>query len=357
MLGIHYIKTNPTDFVLLFRSGKLRKSGSGLSFFYYAPSSSVVIVPAASKDTPFIFNESTNDFQSIAIQGQITYRVSDPAKLATMLDFTVDRNGHYTGDGMEVLPVRLTNLVQITVREKITNLNLKEALAAASDIVNHVHEKLKNSEQMKLLGLDLVDFSILKISPTPEISRALESTAREELLKAADQAVYERRNFAVEQERIIKENELQTQISVEEKNRLIREEQMNAELAVQEKTRMLEDAKMESLRSIESKKNQIELEKLTSHIDHENRKKELVRAEAENMKELSRARAESLREELSSISTLPPELLEVLASNQMDASKIVGRALRDLAKNADKIGTLQISPDLLTSLLNEKPKK
>ncbi|MCC6274576.1 MAG: band 7 protein, partial [Leptospiraceae bacterium] len=36
------------------------------------------------------------------------------------------------------------------------------------------------------------------------------------------------------------------------------------------------------------------------------------------------------------------------------SSKIIGRALRDIAKNADKIGNLNISPDLLTSLIGEK---
>ncbi len=354
MFGIRFIKTKPTDFTILFRRGKVKKQGPGLSFFYYSPSASVVIVPADSRDTPFIFKETTTDFQEIDIQGQITYHVIEPVKLASLLDFSVDIYGRYTGDGIEKLPVRLTNLIQVTMREKLRSLDLRGALASASDLVQHVRTRLKDAEVMKALGIEILDFSILKISPVPEMSRALEASARENLLKEADQALYDRRNFAVEQERRIKENELQTQISVEEKNRMIREEQMNAEIAVQEKQRKLEEEKMNAVQSVARKKTEIDAEQMKAQIDQEDKRKQLVAFESENALTQAKTRAEAMRMELDALAKLNPELLEVLASNQMDARKIISRAMRDLAKNAGKIGNLNISPELLTALMKEK---
>jgi hypothetical protein len=38
----------------------------------------------------------------------------------------------------------------------------------------------------------------------------------------------------------------------------------------------------------------------------------------------------------------------------MNSQQIVSRAMRDLAKNAQKIGNLNISPDLLNSLLEKE---
>ncbi len=50
MLGIRYIKVQPTDFILQYRPGKLVREGAGLSFFYFSPNSSLVLVPVASPD-------------------------------------------------------------------------------------------------------------------------------------------------------------------------------------------------------------------------------------------------------------------------------------------------------------------
>jgi len=354
MFGIRFIKVRPTDYVILYRKGKIRAEGTGLSFFYYAPSANVVIVPAASGDSPFIFKETTVDYQEINIQGQFTYRVLQPTKLAGLLDFAVDVNGRYTGDGSEKLPVRLTNVIQVTIREKLSGMDLRTALKSGSELVSHVKNRVKDNESLAALGIEIVDFAILKISPTPEMSRALEASARETLLKEADEAIYVRRNFGVEQERKIKENELQTQIAIEEKNRKIREEQMNIEIAVQEKKSLLEEAKMNSQKAIQEQQNEIEAQKLKAEIQREEERKKLVSHQAENTIQISKAKGEALRLEINALAGLSPELLEVLAANQMNSNQIVSRAMRDLAKNAQKIGNLNISPDLLNSLLERQ---
>ena len=93
MFGIKFIKVQPTTYLLQYRRGKIVREGVGLSFFYYAPTTSLVAVPVASTDTPFIFQETTADFQTVTIQGQVTYRVSDPKQLASLLNYTLDADG------------------------------------------------------------------------------------------------------------------------------------------------------------------------------------------------------------------------------------------------------------------------
>ena len=356
MFGIQFFKSSPTEYVILSRKGKIILEGNGMSFFYYSPSSNIVVLPSASCDSPFIFKETTIDYQEINFQGQFTYRVLEPKKLAGLLNFSVDSSGNYTSDGMEKLPVRLTNSIQVALREKLAGMDLRTALKSGTEFVHHVKNKMKTDDSIISLGLEVMDFSILKISPTPDMSRALEATARETLLKEADEAIYVRRNFAVEQERKIKENELQTQISIEEKNKKIREEQMNIEIAVQEKKNLLEDSKMNSQKSIEEKKFQIEEQKLKSNIILEEEKKKLVSYQSTNAIELAKARAESLRLELEPILKLTPEVLEILSVNQLSSNQIISKAIRELAKNASKVGNLNISPELLTNLLQEVKK-
>jgi len=58
MFGIKFIKVQPTTYLLHYRGGQVVREGLGLSFFYYAPTTSLVAVPVASADVPFIFQET-----------------------------------------------------------------------------------------------------------------------------------------------------------------------------------------------------------------------------------------------------------------------------------------------------------
>jgi hypothetical protein len=76
-----------------YRGGQIVREGLGLSCFYYSPPTSLVAVPVVSTDTPFIFQETTADFQAVTIQGQVTYRAGEPKRLAALLNFTLAQDG------------------------------------------------------------------------------------------------------------------------------------------------------------------------------------------------------------------------------------------------------------------------
>ena len=85
MFGISYIKFDSMTYVIHFKNGQVAKEGRGLSFFYFSPNSSISAIPLGSNDLPFIFNETTHDYQNISIQGQVTYKISNPKQLAELL--------------------------------------------------------------------------------------------------------------------------------------------------------------------------------------------------------------------------------------------------------------------------------
>ena len=66
------------------------------------------------------------------------------------------------------------------------------------------------------------------------------------MLQKADEAIYARRNTAVELERGIKENELNTEIAIEEKRRTVRETQIRADIAIEQERATLVDSKVEN---------------------------------------------------------------------------------------------------------------
>ncbi|MDH5508200.1 MAG: SPFH domain-containing protein, partial [Anaerolineae bacterium] len=224
MLGFQYLKTNPTQYVIQYRRGRVKRAGAGLAFYYFRAISSISLVPISSVDVPFIFNEITKDFQPITVQGQLVYRITDPKLVASLLNYTVaGPNNNYISEDPERLAQRLVNLAQAHTRAEVQAQEMRAAIHNSETISRAVMDNLSASETLSAMGVEIISFAILAIKPIPEIGRALEAEAREMLLKQADDAIYERRNSAVEQERRIKENELNTEIAVEEKNRKIQE--------------------------------------------------------------------------------------------------------------------------------------
>jgi hypothetical protein len=335
MFGINFIKVQPTTYLLQYRHGKIVREGAGLAFFYYSPTTSLVAVPVGSTDVPFIFEEPTADYQTVTIQGQVTYRVADAKKLAGLLNFTLHRDGETcVSDDPHKLPLRVINLVHVLARAELQKLLLREAIRASEAIVNAVRQQLAASPSIAALGLEILGLSVLAIKPTPETSRALEAETREQLLREADEAIYSRRNAAVEQERAIKENELNTEIAVENKKRQIRETQMDAERSVQEKQHLLRTAEMQA------------------NIGLEERRKDLVGLAAENARAESDARAYGISATMKALGTADARILQALATAGMKPEQLIAFAFQELAGKAEKIGQLNISPDLLRELMN-----
>ena len=52
---LSFMKVQPTTYVLQYKHGKIKREGAGLSFIYYAPTSTIVAIPMASADVPFVF--------------------------------------------------------------------------------------------------------------------------------------------------------------------------------------------------------------------------------------------------------------------------------------------------------------
>ena len=338
MIGIKFIKVQPTTYLLQYRGGKIVREGLGLSFFYYGPTTSLVAVPVASTDTPFIFQETTADFQAVTIQGQVTYRISEPKRLAALLNYTLEKDGDtYVSEDPEKLPERVIHVINVIARAEIQKLPLREAIRASDTLVQAVKARLVAAEEITSLGLEVLGLSILAIKPTPETARALEAETREQLFREADEAVYARRNSAVEQERAIKENELNTEIAVENKKRQIRETQMEAERTVQEK------------------KHLVLKEALEANIGMEDRRKSLVALAGENAKAEADARAYGVSSTMKALGSADAKILQALATTGMKPEQLIAFAFQELAGRADKIGQLNISPDLLRELLTPQP--
>ena len=332
MFGLRYAKTSPSTYVIQYRNGQPVREGTGLAFFYFAPNASLVSVPLESVDVPFMFNEVSSDFQEVTVQGQVTYRVADPKLLASLMNFTLKPNGEYVSDDPTRLPQRVVNAVQVQLRSVLSGRSLHELLRGWEQMVQSVRDGLRRPDGLASLGLELVNLAVLAVRPNPETARALESTVREQILKQADDAMYLRRNSAIEQERAVKENELNTEIAIETKKRQIRETQLEAERAALERRQQIQDQEM------------------AGRIALEDKNKALTDLRVENARKEAEAKAYAVGSVMKAVQGVDPKVLQALTVGNADPSALIAMAFQGLAENAERIGELNISPDLLQQL-------
>ena len=332
-----YVKFSPNQYVLRFTKGRLTAEGKGLSFFYLDRMTSAAAVPVSNTDADLIFEETTADFQKLTVQGQLTYRITDYKKAASAVDFTVNlKTKDYSGNPIAKLSKRIINISEVAVRGLIGGMELTEALSAGEGLAADVLERLCGDAEIAELGAQVIGFSVMKIAANPETARALEAATREEILKQSDDALYERRNASIDQERRVKENELSTEISVQEKKKKIRETEIQTRMMVQAR-----EAEMERIRL----DNEIELEK---------KRRELADLKLENAKKEADADSYRIGAVMEAYGRLGSEVLIALAQLNMEPEKLIAQAFEKLAANSGNIGTLNITPDLLESLTGKR---
>ena len=298
MLGIAFFKGQPTDYIIKYAGGRAVRQGLGQSFYYVTLSTQVAVIPTSTRDASFVFNELTNNFQSVTLQGQFTYRISDPAQAATQLNFAWNtKRQEYAAKDPDSLPPRIANVVQMETRRELQQRTLEQTLRQSQDIAGAVLARIREAALLAPLGVELTNLYFLSAKPTPEVAKALEAQYRETLLRQADEAIYARRGAAVAEERKIKESEGATQIALEEqRSSLIALEGDNARIEAENKGQALETL-----------------------------------AEFE-------ARASAQR---------------LAVYSGMDPRSVLALALKEIGENARKIGNLNITTETLGSLLNE----
>ncbi len=332
MFGIRFFKSSPSQYVFQVRNGRVVREGTGLAFFYFAPQSSLVSVPLSAVDVPFMFEEITSDFQTVSLQGNIRYRIANPKAAIEQQDFSLLSTGEYASEDPLKLSSKILNSVKAQFRTLLQNSDLRMVLQATDSLSKNAKRDLSANANLAALGIEIGELSLLAAKPTPDTARALEAAVREKILKEADDAIYQRRNAAIEQERSVKENELRSELIIEEKKRLVRETQVETERAVLEKQQ------------------QLQAQELAGRVSLEQQNGALVQLQVENKKREADASAYALNATIQVVRDLDPRTLQALTMGSASPEQLMALGFQNIADNAQKIGEFNFSPDLIRQL-------
>ncbi|MET1112139.1 MAG: SPFH domain-containing protein [Allosphingosinicella sp.] len=304
------LRSEASSYVIRYRSGRPVRAGRGLAFWFRPQRASIAELPMDDRDTALFVKGRSKDFQDVAVQGRISWRVADPQRLAERVDFTIGLlTGDHKGEPVDQIESRFGGLAHQAAAQYLMERPVRELLDSGLEpLRQRIEAALADAPALIDIGVETITVRLSSIAPSSELERALQIPTFEALQQKADEAMFERRALAVDKERAIAENELANKVELARREkRLISEEADNARaraVAAAEAGQVAADAEAERIRSVES------------------------------------ARAEAEQGHMAVYRDVPGDVL-------------LGLAARDFAAKLESINELNVTPDLIASLIGE----
>lgn len=304
------LRSEASSHIIRYRNGRVRQSGRGLVFWFRPETASIAEVPMDDREMTLFVKGRSQDFQTVSVQGTIGWHVVDPELLASRVDFSIGLfTGKPQGEPIERIEARVAGIANQAVLQHLAQAPVRALLDAGPEPLRaRLEAVLAADPALAEIGVAAVAVRLTNLAPTSELERALQTPTFEALQQKADEATFERRALAVEKERAIAENELATK----------------TELARREKLLIAEEAENARNRATGvAEANQIE-----------------AAAEAERIRAIEGAKAEAEQQHIAIYRDLPPAIL-------------LGLAAQQLAGKLETIEHVNITPDLLATVLGE----
>ncbi|MCP4073378.1 MAG: band 7 protein [Hyphomicrobiales bacterium] len=307
---IRQIRADASSYIQYFRKGKLERNGRGLAFWFLPNGASITEIPIDDRQLSFMLKGQSIDFQELALQGTVIWRVTDPLKLAARIDFAVNLDtGLHNEKPVEQINGVLVSLVRQFAYAHLKEQGVRQLLeTGVAPLQTIILENFTADQTLDGLGLELVGVSISSLAPSSELTRALQAPTFESLQQQADEASFARRAMAVEKERAIAENELGNKI----------------ELAARQKELIaLED---------DNARSEAEAQAAAMNIHTE--------AKAASIRLIDQAKADMEHAHLEAYKNLSPTVLLAMAA-------------KEFATKIENIDNLTITPDMLAGLMKQ----
>lgn len=307
---IAQLRSEASSHVIRYRDGRVRRSGRGLMFWFRPETASIAELPMDDREMTIFVKGRSRDFQQVSVQGVLTWHVADPETLAERVDFSIALStGKPQSEPLERIQNRLTGVVGQAALQHMAEHPIAALLDAGLEPLRlRVEAALADAASLAGIGVAVSAVRLTSLAPSSELERALQAPTFEALQQKADAATFERRALAVEKERAIADNELANKTELARREKLlIAEEAANA----RDRAEGLAGARL------------IEAE-----------------SEAARIRAVESAKSEAEHARIGIYRDLPPAVL-------------LGLAARELAGKLTSIEHLNVTPDLLASLMGE----
>ena len=185
---LRHLRGAPTTYVRHVTRGRVRHQGVGLSFWFRPLPAVLSEVPLDDRELPLLFHGRTADFQDVTVQATVTWRVVEPEQAAGRLDFGIDPDtGRWRGTPLEQLGGLLTGLAQQHALDLLAGLPLQTAITDGMTLARErLTAGLAADKRVTGTGIAVVGVRVVAVRPEPDVERALQTPAREQVQQDAE---------------------------------------------------------------------------------------------------------------------------------------------------------------------------
>ncbi|MDF1735449.1 MAG: SPFH domain-containing protein [Minwuia sp.] len=318
---LNQLRSEASSHIQYFRNGEVRRAGRGLAFWFGPNGASIAEVPMDDRELTFMIRGQSSDYQDLAVQGSVLWRVTDAEVLSRRVDFTIDLSGggHVSKPQDQIQSV-LTGLVRQFADTYLKHMDVRQLLEAGlAPLQAAINSGFVDDPTLTGMGLEIVHVRVAGLTPSPELYRALQAPTFESLQQKADEATFNRRALAVDKERAIAENELSNKVELASRRKaLIAREDENA-------------------------RSEAEAQAAASRI----------LAEAEAGAKIIAAEAEAKRVRAVEQASADMEKARIAAFADVSPTVLFALAAQEFATKLKQVDNLTVSPDTLAGLFSQ----
>jgi regulator of protease activity HflC (stomatin/prohibitin superfamily) len=177
---LRHLRADAGVHVVRFRNGRAVRSKRGLAFWFLPHRASIAELPMDDRNMVLFFKGRSKDFQAIAVQGNLNWRVADPNVLGMRVDFSIDlKTGRYTGKPLEQIEALLTGMSQQLATQYFARHSVHELLAAGIEPLRaRLEEGLGRSARLIAMGIEIVAIRLIGVTPSAAGARAADADLR-----------------------------------------------------------------------------------------------------------------------------------------------------------------------------------
>lgn len=198
------VSAGPTEYLLTGSGGRLQNRGSAVHAFL-RPGTIYVLVPSAKQEAAFEFTQETRDGIPLRFKGILIFRITDPARTASLFDFGMGGRGSTGGTGLERITTLLTHVCLGELRDAVSHMTMIECIEGRKTTLSGIAEAAVRAAVARDTAPGVaeadgttaaagwgISVEVAQVSQVfivdPELRRQLEAEVRNEIRLASDRS-------------------------------------------------------------------------------------------------------------------------------------------------------------------------
>lgn len=167
----------PNEYNMVVSDGRVVKQGRAITCVV-TRRSRVLAVPVGDLTASMSVSARSSDLQPVHLEGELTFRVTSPAKAASAFDFAVSpMTGEHTSDGPKQLRRAALQITRDILRDELSRMSVERMLGSEPVIGKAVLVRLGHSSRLRELGVRPLNVFVKDLVLRPDMTRAIEEKA------------------------------------------------------------------------------------------------------------------------------------------------------------------------------------